>query len=451
MARHSILFPGSLLLTLAAAPALAGGPSLFGGDAPALRGALSGEPGIGGIYAGDEAALVDMIETGVVVTAPPGEPPPPGGPDPFTPLGVRFGGFTLFPSLDIGAAIIWSNPPPSTGAALPVTPRIRATGAFGALSAELAASATFDLLAAPPDRHLDAADARLDLTFTPGQWIAALGVHASFEPLRADDPELPPGFDELPGALTIGANAAVTVPLGPVAVTGAIAVDRTTYGDVAVGGVPVDQSERNFTTVAGTLRVAGNGGALFTPYAEGTVGRRFYDVPVGTGGFLQDSTFTEVRAGVIYDSAPVLTSDLSVGYRWENPDDPALAALAGVTFRGTSVWSPRETIRVAFDGSVTLQPATPGGGGLAIHQFTLRGEKDVADTVTVALIGDYRADHAAAGVVASGATVGAEIAWQPSRWVIVTAGYAHRWSWNADPLVANTQSDEIRVTATLQR
>ncbi|MCW5713586.1 MAG: outer membrane beta-barrel protein [Bauldia sp.] len=370
---------------------------------------------------------------------------------PYDQLGIVAGRFTLYPAIEISGRFSGGTIG-DPGATVVLSPELVAIYEAAPLTITATLSADIVPVATSPTSLVVGADAslsvRLDL---PGLWDFAIGAAYGLAAQSALDPLNPGGLDRAPGIHSTTANATLEGPIGPLALRLSLDVQRTFYEDGAISGVPVDQGDRNNLLVTGAARLSTDGAARFTPFVEIAYGRRLYDRPVDTDGFTQGFRSVELRGGFVYDSAPVLTGEVAVGVHRDIPDDPALQGLRGFTFAASSVWSPREPVAVTLATRTTFTgDPSPTAGGSVRQDWTLRGTLAVRDNVTVGATAAYATEWLAGGDVERSAALGADVAWQPTRWIRLNAGVTQQWLWSTDPSRTGGTTT-VAVTARLQR
>ncbi len=349
--------------------------------------------------------------------------------DPAAPIGIEAGRFTIYPSVETTVAV--SDPLTAPALSLTISPEIKFAADWGALASEV----TFGADISPLGGLAIATMAELNLQYDLRS-LWQLTADAAFNTAResAYDAALPVGTDTPPNVRTISGAVTLGGPVGPLAVQAGVSVLRNAYDAALVGGIAVDQTERNNTVVTATLRLQTAGGAVLTPFVEGTGGRRFYDVPVGTDTYLQAGNFAGIRGGIAYDSSPVLTAEIGVGYHWELPDDPALANSGAVTVDANAMWSPREPLVFTLNVATTFNPdASPTMGGSVSRDLGMTAAWQLRDAVQLTAQGAYGTQTYADGTVERSASAGAGVTWIPQRWLQVSIGYTESWRWSPDP------------------
>jgi len=398
-----------------------------------------------------EDGLADEAITGALP-----RPAFPAESDPYAPLGIRSGGFVLYPSLTgtIGYLGNTAGVGGGTGSAYgAVTSRFEMRSDW----AEHEATLTFEsgyrsyfdgVTADDPTLSIDASG-RIDLN---DDWSAALRGGYGFETQGIADPDFPAGVDRPPGVHTLAASTAVEGGNGVAVVALEGRLHRTMYEDGTSGGVEVDQDDRTNTVLAARLRLGYQATASLVPFVEGDVSRRLYDQTVDNDGLMRSGFGYAYRAGLAVDRGPILAGEVAVGYATATFDDPLLAALSALTFDGSLVWSPSVLTTVTLAGATTLNPsADPASSG----SIVVDGAVDVAyawrRNVTVEGSAGVRHERfQGTGQVDTGYRAGVGATWRANRWLRLAGVYAHEWLVSTVP-GRGYQTDSVRVELTAQR
>ena len=200
--------------------------------------------------------------------------------DPYAPIGIRSGGFILYPSLTVTFGDS-SNAANAAGGG---------ASAYAILAPELSAqsdwarnAATFDLrgsfrrafdgtIADQPEVDADAT-ARLDVN---QDWTIPLTASYSFKTQSISDPDFPAGVDKPPGVHDLKGTLAFDRS-GPLIVQAATSVDHTIYENGTSGGSVVDQSDRTNTLFGGRFRLGYELTPTLAPFVEAEADRRQFD------------------------------------------------------------------------------------------------------------------------------------------------------------------------------
>ena len=376
--------------------------------------------------------------------------------DPYAPLGISAGGFTLFPTIAFGIGTT-NNASNSAGGipgsywSIAPTLDIRSnwdtnsanvllTGAYqdffnNAAPAEPAGSASGNL-------HLDFAD-RFSADFTG---------RATYSEQSLSDPNYPAGADTPPAVIGLDGTAALNGSFGRLRVTLAGGAERAIYEDAMSGSTVIDQGDRTNTLYSGRMRVGYELNPTLTPFVEAEIGRRLYDRLLDDEGIDRASTSYALRAGIAIDRDPLLKGEIAVGAIHEAFDDATLADIDALSFEGTLTWSPRRLLTVTLAGSTTLNPTT---NALSSGSVFYTGSLDVAyawrRNVTFDWI-SYISNEAYQGIgeVDTTFNTGLSATWKLNREVQLVASYTHQWLVSSDPSLPY-QSDTIQAQVKLLR
>jgi hypothetical protein len=266
---------------------------------------------------------------------------------------------------------------------------------------------------------------------------------------ESDDPDYPPLAVDEPLIHEIDVGLAYERSVGPFLLRLEALGGRTVFEDAHdIADTPIDQGDRTNTVYEGRARFGYELLGTLTPYVEAGIGRRVYDRTVDTMGFERSGTFYRLRGGLAYDSAPVLTADLAVGYYFEEPDDAALLALQAWTIDGSIVWSPRELITVNLEASTTFRPPDPDGPGSVVYDVTVDAAYAWRENFDIHALMEFEAEKIDGGPTAYTYAFGAEAVWRMNRALALAARYMHEWK---DPLPPEGATDTVSVSLTAAR
>lgn len=377
--------------------------------------------------------------------------------DPYEALGIRAGGFVLYPSLTItggyttNAAAGAGGGPAVLGILAPEL-FIQSDWERHEVTLDFKGSYTHFSDGVTPDDPRASVDATATIDL-PYDWSVDLAAGAAYKTDDIEDPAFPAGADTLPPVVDLTSSAALNGTFGA---RGTFTIegiaDRTTYQNATSGGVIVDQSDRNNSVFGARLRVGYEATPVLTPFIEGEVDRRIYDQTVDHNGLQRGSVETSGRVGVAFDRGPLVTGEVSVGTTSETFDDPTLSAIQALTFDGNLVWSPTKLTTVTFDGSTTLNPSVdPASSGSVVHDGSVEVAYAWRDNVTLKAKGEVSSETFQ-GVGQTDNTYDATLSatWKLNRTFQLTGSYVHEWLDSTDP-TTNYQSDTVQLELRAQR
>jgi len=385
-------------------------------------------------------------------------PPPRRKPDedPYAPLGITAGAFTLFPSLTLGVGTT-SNATSSAGGKpgsfWTVAPALDIRSNWDTNSASLMLSGAYENFFddAAPDEPTGAAAGTLHLDMA-NRFSADFSGGVSYAEQSLSDPNYPAGADKPPGVIGMNGTAALNGGFGRFEFTLAGGAVRTVYEDATSGGSTVDQGDRTNTLYSGRLRLGYDFTQTLTPFVETEVGRRLYDRGLDNEGFDRAATSYALRAGIEINRDPVLKGEVAIGAIHEAFDDTRLADIDAIDFEGTLTWSPRRLLTITLSGNTTLDPTTNvASSGSALYAGSLDVAYAWRRNVTFDWISSIsNEDYQGTGEVDTTVETGLSATWKLNRELQLIASYAHQWLVSNDPSLPY-QSDTVRAELKFQR
>ncbi|MCB1418293.1 MAG: outer membrane beta-barrel protein [Notoacmeibacter sp.] len=308
--------------------------------------------------------------------------------DPYAPVGLRLGTFTVTPSLETGLTVTDnanSSPKKQRGTFWETTARVNAVSDWSRHQAQLNGYLTWrEAVSGPgrsePDAGLDGT-LRLDLIDNH-----ALTAKAAYQ-IKREDAESPvplPATAGRPLLQTLDGSLALEKTAGKLryGLTGALT--REIYGEADLtGGGTLSQEDRNFTLATAKLRLGYEVSPALVPFLETEYGRRFYDNTRDTAGYRRSADRVALRAGVEVDMGEKLTGEIAAGWEREKADDPRLAAISGLSLMANLNWSPQRGTQVSLTGETSFEgTTTPGDSGSLLHSATLGIEHRIRANLT---------------------------------------------------------------------
>ncbi len=373
--------------------------------------------------------------------------------DPFTAVGIRAGGFILYPSqtTTIEHDTNASGDGPAT--TLTVTPELRLQSDWALHEATLTLRGSYEtyLDGSQPDSPSATAEATGRIDLKP-DWNIALDGKYDYSQQSISDPNFPAGVDNRPGVHDFSGSAALNGRFGRKMFTVEGTAARSLYENGISGSSVVDQSYRDNNVFGGRLRLGYETPLGLTPFVEGEVDRRRYDQPYDNNGLRRSSLATTGRAGIVFDRGPVLTGEMAVGYGAQTFDDPTLAALHALTLDGSLVWSPTRLYTVTIDAATAFNPSTDASSsGSVTHDASV----DIAYAWKHNATVDWTASvnhevFQGTGRVDTIIDAGVAATWKLNRRLYLSGGYVHEWRASTEASDAY-QTDAVKVGLRLQR
>ncbi len=282
------------------------------------------------------------------------------------PLGLRAGGFIMFPSVETGIEATDNVFRATTGArddlGYFVAPSMRIESDWVRHSVSLDASSRhvfyFDN---PSEDELDldiSGDVTIDIR---RDTTLELEGGYSLDQEGRGDIDVPGAAAERPNEHTLEGNATLTRAFNRLEVAVEGAIEHNIFEDVdLIGGGQQNNTDRNFTEYEGTLRVGYDISPKLQPFVRAGYSIRRHEEEIDDNGLRRDSDGVSVEAGVGIEITSILTGELAVGYVHRDFEDGALNNIDGVTFDGTLEWRPSEITTIAFTASTEVEETGTG-------------------------------------------------------------------------------------------
>lgn len=187
--------------------------------------------------------------------------------------------------------------------------------------------------------------------------------------LSQDSPN-PPTTLSQPQILHGDAEVGVAHKVGDFEVGARVNAGRTMYGESTLaGGVVVDNSWENNTSVGGGLRVAYPITPTLTAFADGSAKYQYFDGPSPVVLAKLDGPTYIGRVGVAYDPSSILSAEASVGYGLRR-FDAGFADVGAVLYDASVIFRPDETLTLNGGFSTEITPPSSSDIGLARVTYT---------------------------------------------------------------------------------
>ncbi|MCY1666129.1 outer membrane beta-barrel protein [Rhizobium sp. SL86] len=279
--------------------------------------------------------------------------------------------------------------------------------------------------ATEPQANINA-DLRLDLA---DDTIANLTAGYAFEREDANDPNAVANALNQADVDRYTAGAAIERDAGLLRGTAALALTRTTYGDVQLSdGRNLSLADRDRTAYQGRLRLGYELSPALIPFIEATLGRAVYDSDRDASGYARSSYSYGGRGGIQLDLGEKLRGELGLGYAIVDYEDSRLSSIDAFTVDGNLAWSPRRGTTIDSTLRTTVQDATSAGAnGWVEYQLTSGLSQQILDDLTGRLTGSTTLRDFPTSTNELNWQVGAGVIWNINRYFDVTAnvGYEH--------------------------
>jgi len=288
--------------------------------------------------------------------------------DPYAPLGIHAGGFTLLPAVELIGGYD-TNPAHVTGgkgaSLYTVAPELQAQSNWSRheLKADLRGSYT----GYNPDQtptlsrpNVNAkVDGRVDITHDTR---LDLGTRLLVGTDNPGSPNLEAGLAKLPIFATYGGNAGIGQRFNRFDVSIKGDAERTAYQDSSlVDGTTASNKDRNYNQYTGTLRGGYELTPGVTPFVEASIDTRVHDLNADIDGYQRDSKGLTGKLGSTFELSRLLTGEVALGYTRRNYEDPRLTQLSGLIGNASLVWTVNALTNVKFTAASTVGESTIAG------------------------------------------------------------------------------------------
>lgn len=356
--------------------------------------------------------------------------------DPYAPIGVHAGAFTLYPAVELIGGYS-TNPGQSStaeGAWLySIAPELRAQSNWSRheFKADLRGSYTGYTPDTTPTLSRPYANGKVDgrVDVTKSTRID-LGSRVLVSTDNPGSPNLQAGLSELPIYTTFGGSVGVGQKFNRFDVSLKGDAERTVYQDSKLtDGSTASNEDRNYDQYGVTLRGGYELTPGVTPYVEGTVDTRKHDLATDSSGYQRNSKGWTALVGSTFELSRLLTGETGIGYTERTYDDPRLDKLSGVVGNASLIWTASMLTTVKFNATSAVQEsAVAGVSGVLSRDVGLQ----VDHTFRRHLIGTVKAgygndDYKGSDRDDNRYMVGLGLTYKLSRWAQVKGEFRQDW------------------------
>jgi hypothetical protein len=294
--------------------------------------------------------------------------------EPYAPVGVRAGSFTLRPSIEVFGGYD-DNPFRTNTGKLPSTfmkteAKIEAESNWSrhSLSGELRGAYT-DYFEVPGNDRPEAEAklrGRIDVTSVSRielEGRAALTTDAAGSPDAITSAKRPPNIYTLEGSAGY-VHRFNRLELGLRGM-----VERSTHQDAELlSGATLDLSDRDYSSYGGALRGSYESTPDMKPFAEVAIDRRIYDHETDFTGVRRGSDGMRLRGGIEFARERRLSGEISAGYAWRRYDDPTLEDISGLIVDASLIWRATGLTTVTFKANSEIGETTLAGASGVFHR-----------------------------------------------------------------------------------
>ena len=323
--------------------------------------------------------------------------------DPYAPLGVHVGAFTLYPAIEFIGGYD-TNPSRSNGGSgaklYNVAPELQVQSNWSRheFKADLRGSYTGYSPDETPTLSRPSFDGKLtgrvDVTRDTRIDLTARTLVSTDNP---GSPNIQAGLAKLPVIFTYGGGGGIAHSFNRFELALKGTAERTIYQDSELtDGSTSSNKDRQYNLYGGVLRGSYELMPGVKPYVEITADTRVHDLETDVYGYQRNSKGLSGSIGSTFQLSRVLSGEVSVGYLRRKYDDPRFDALTGLIGNASLIWTVDALNTVKFTASSTVGETTvPDVSGVlyrdALVQFDHSFRRWLIGTVKLGIgLDDYQ-------------------------------------------------------------
>jgi hypothetical protein len=356
--------------------------------------------------------------------------------DPYAPLGLHAGSFTLFPAIELigGYDTNPSRTANGGGARLyTIAPELQAQSNWSRheLKADLRGSYTgynpdeTPTLSRP---NFDGkVDGRVDVS---KQTRVNLGGRVLVSTDNPGSPNLQAGLAKLPIFMTYGGSAGIAHQFNRVELAIKGSAERTIYQDSTLtDGSTSSNEDRQYDQYGGALRGSYELFPGVKPFVEIGADARVHDLATDTSGYQRDSKGVTALVGSTFELARRFTGEFGIGYTQRRYEDPRLENISGLVGDASLIWKATALTTMKLTGKSSVGESTvPGVSGALYRDLGLQ----VDHAFRRWLIGSLKVGFGLDNYVGMSRedrrySVGAGLTYKLSRWAQIKGDFRQEW------------------------
>lgn len=288
----------------------------------------------------------------------------------YDPIGIRAGGFIVYPSVTGSVAytdnLFKQDTNEQDDVIFAVTPAVSVESQWSRHALNLAADLTTK---AHDENDSDdvtdysfGADGRLDVT-RDSFAAAAVGYRVYHE--DRGSPDLPAQAAEPTEIEEFGADVSYIHRFNRLSLRPAFSYRDLDFDDAGlIGGGQINNDDRDRDIKEYSLRVGYDVSPAFQVFAEGRYNEIEYDNPddvLGGGTAFRDSDGYDALVGTSFDLGALARGELAVGYTEQDYDSNLLQTVDGFVYEGSVEWFVTELTTINVGGARTVEETTLAG------------------------------------------------------------------------------------------
>jgi hypothetical protein len=272
--------------------------------------------------------------------------------DPYEPLGLRLGTFTVKPQLEIGAIAATNarkeaNGDADVGAFL--KPSLSWQSDWPRHSFSGTVSGNLTRFARDNELRADAVDATSNVRIDIRRDMI-LDIDTSYGLDLVSNDETGAADDDAQINQDLNLSLALRKELGRIQTRTTLGLARSVTGDTDAE----DNGDRNNIEPSLGLRVGYATDGIFSPFIGATYAPRFFDQIVDRDGLRRSSQGLTTELGVAIADEPFWTGEVALTYDFRNFTDSTLGSESAFGLNAALTWSPTELTKVTFTAGSAL-------------------------------------------------------------------------------------------------
>lgn len=228
---------------------------------------------------------------------------------------------------------------------------------------------------------------------------------------------------------TFGATAGIVESFNRLELSVRGAIDRQIFEDARLSdGSTLIQSDRNANQYSLRLRAAYEISPTISPFVEGIVDTRVYDMPIDQYGVRRDSDGIGFTAGARIQLANRLAGEISAGLQHRDYVDRTLRPITAPLVNTALIWaaSPLTTVRLTQQTGVTETSVT-GSSGVFTDIASLEVQHDLLRNLSITVGGGYLSNtYQGASIREHGYSALVRADYRLNRWLTLRGSYIYQ-------------------------
>ena len=377
-------------------------------------------------------------------------------PDPFAPLGLQLGSFTLFPSVEADGdynSNLFASPVPFGDYSLEVRPAVRLASNWSVHAVELLASGDLSFHDRFPTEDnrafLVEGLGRLDVTRRTNLQGAVSREYAQ-EGRNAINAT---SLGTRPNITVDRARTAFNHRFNRLSVQLRGGIVDTSYSTNVFDGAIQSNSDRDYTLYEEAVRPQWEFMPTLFLFSDFAFNQRDYTIPAFTDGIQRSSTGERYRLGVSFGTVgQFLRGDVSLGYGRQTPNNHVLEVIDGLLIDANLTWRPTPITSVLLTATTDVaETTTVGSGGVMERTYALEARHNFQKRlVGIAGLSFFTRDFVGAGIHENQLTAATGAEYYLGRQAVLFGRYQHTVFDSTSPNSSYT-AEEVQLGVRLRQ